>query len=106
MKQHLNTSMHLKRLQNNQVVQQQLLQQQSGCYFGEMKNQYHRELSDAFLAADIPISKLANPVLSEFLKKYTGFETPTPQEIQRMRDNMCITNSVTEVDDSNDAEGV
>jgi len=42
------------------------------------KNFFNIELCKAFIAADIPLSKLSNPILRKFLEKYT--KNPIPDQ--------------------------
>ena len=44
---------------------------------------FNSRLTEAFLAADIPLEKLANPVLRSFLSKETGKKIPAPNILRK-----------------------
>lgn len=45
---------------------------------------FHMELCEAFIAAEIPLSKLSQPILGKFLEKYTKNPIPDQTQLKRL----------------------
>lgn len=45
---------------------------------------FHKELCEAFIAAEIPLSKLSHPTLRTFLEKYTKNPIPNQTKLKRL----------------------
>lgn len=63
-KQHLQTKTHLMKLSDDDFIQ---------------------DLCEAFLAANIPLSKIDHPVFKQFIEKYTNRHAPTEATLRRHR---------------------
>lgn len=85
-KQHLNTEKHARhvRLSEKGEGKKQM------CLFGQTStalsgtiNEFNRDLAKAFAAANIPMEKVSNPILYQFLEKYTKRVIPVPSTLRR-----------------------
>lgn len=84
--QHLSTSRHRARASKTTSQKQLLLtesQAQAQKHAGPQKSQFASDLCRAMVCADIPIWKLKNPVLCEFLEKYTHETVPDESTIRK-----------------------
>ncbi|PSN38511.1 hypothetical protein C0J52_22137 [Blattella germanica] len=82
--QHLSTSRHEARASKTTSQKQLLLTEpQAQKRPGPQKSEFASDLCRAMVCADIPIWKLKNPVLCEFLEKYTHETVPDESTIRK-----------------------
>lgn len=112
--QHLLTKTHQLNVNSNSARQNQL----PNMLEDNIDNDYARNLTEAFVAADIPLYKLNNPKLVTFLEKYTKRKTPSERTCRRHIESLYqstleqirkeIGNSpiYVEIDETTDSEGM
>lgn len=47
------------------------------------QEEFEQDLINALISSDIPFHKLLNPILREFLKKWTNMDIPQPSTLWR-----------------------
>jgi hypothetical protein len=88
--QHLSSGRHLKNLKSNEV--QPLLKtfvSDANKKSGPSKSEFCLKLCEAFVAANIPLKKLNNPVLKEFLATTTKEIIPDESTLRKNYLHMC-----------------
>lgn len=83
--QHLKTSKHIEAVEKKGPVQTMLQTTGGGSTPRAVgrQNQFWCDLCSTLLAADIPFYKLSNPVLCQFLEKYTGNLIPHESTLRK-----------------------
>lgn len=80
--QHIASAKHQHALQGNSKAQQTLVSQ-TGTSTSSRNNEFASELCAAFVAANIPLTKLKNEVLRNFLSKYTKQNIPDESTLRK-----------------------
>lgn len=97
--QHINTSKHkesvARKRNTNSAMQKQLVE----C-FGSRLTQFSSDLCQAFLAADIPLFKLNNPTLRNFLHKYTNEHIPDESTLRKTYVSRCYEKVMSNIQKS------
>ena len=69
----------------------------------QIKKQFSLDLSKAFLDADIPLSKINNPSMKEFLHLYIGKESPDESNLRKAYVNPLYEDTLIKIiSESND----
>lgn len=82
--QHIATSKHIKSASLKKLPTQQLLNLQNVTNSqGSAVSPFFKDICHAFVAADIPLNKLQNPVLKQTLEKYTKLPIPHESTVRK-----------------------
>ena len=81
LKRHITTECHKRAINTNKMQSRLQLTKKNESYIYE----FHTELLDAFVSANIPLHKLENSALRGFIEKYTGVNI---KSISHFRDNL------------------
>lgn len=94
--QHINTAKHKecvnKKRANKEAIQKQLVE----CLESKV-SQFSSDLCEAFLAADIPLWKISNPVLKNFLGKYTQQHVPDESTLRKAYVSRCYGTVISKI---------
>lgn len=116
--QHMQTAKHKKAENQTKCTQKQVNLLTNFVVESTRKSQFSMDLCKAFISADIPLWKLENPILREFLKKYTNEQIPNESTLrksyvadiysivmQNIRDEVKEKNIWISIDETTDAIG-
>ncbi|PNF20259.1 hypothetical protein B7P43_G15454 [Cryptotermes secundus] len=96
--QHLNTNIHKENIKiksTKSAPVQKLLSEFSNNIF----SQFSFDLCEAFLAADIPLWKLTNPTLRNFIEKYTQCKVPDESTVRKNYVKQCYDLTIESIRD-------
>ena len=96
--QHLNGALHKAKLQKkSRKGSSTIVQLESSLKASGKQSQYNIALSKAFIAADIPLHKLENAHLKEFLEVWTKQITPSPVTLRLNYIKLLYANQVDHI---------
>ncbi|PNF17096.1 hypothetical protein B7P43_G16102 [Cryptotermes secundus] len=96
--QHLNANIHkenIKMKSTKSAPIKKLLSEFSNNSF----SQFSSDLCEAFLAADIPLCKLTNPTLRNFIEKYTQCKVPDESTVRKNYVKQCYDLTIESIRD-------
>lgn len=114
---YFSTTKHKQNKERQNKFKQQFLTS-SPSTSSDNSSTFYTDLSRAFIRADIPIFKLKNPALKDFLEQYTGKTIPEESTIRKKYVNIIYEETLTSIrqniqdgpiwvsiDESTDADG-
>jgi hypothetical protein len=116
--QHISTTKHKQNKERQNKFKQQFLTSSPSTSSDDNSSTFYTDLCRAFIRADIPIFKLKNPALKDFLEQYTGKTIPDESTIRKKYVNVIYEETLTSIrqniqdgpiwvsiDESTDADG-
>jgi hypothetical protein len=84
-RQHRETAKHQKNLQLQSMKQnrQKLLLENPETSTSSKTSQFHRDLCETFISANIPLNKVSNKQFINFMQKYTNRSVPTESTLRK-----------------------
>ncbi|KAL4126245.1 hypothetical protein QTP88_010470 [Uroleucon formosanum] len=116
--QHISTTKHKQNKERQNKFKQQFLTSSPSTSSDDNSSTFYTDLCRVFIRADIPIFKLKNPALKDFLEQYTGKTIPEESTIRKKYVNVIYEETLTSIrqniqdgpiwvsiDESTDADG-
>ncbi|KAL4096615.1 hypothetical protein QTP88_021534 [Uroleucon formosanum] len=116
--QHISTTKHKQNKERQNKFKQQFLTSSPSTSSDDNSSTFYTDLCRTFIRADIPIFKLKNPALKDFLEQYTGKTIPEESTIRKKYVNVIYEETLTSIrqniqdgpiwvsiDESTDADG-
>ncbi|KAL4126218.1 hypothetical protein QTP88_010444 [Uroleucon formosanum] len=116
--QHISTTKHKQNKERQNKFKQQFLASSPSTSSDDNSSTFYTDLCRVFIRADIPIFKLKNPALKDFLEQYTGKTIPEESTIRKKYVNVIYEETLTSIrqniqdgpiwvsiDESTDADG-
>lgn len=95
--QHISTTKHKQNKERQNKFKQQFLTSSPSTSSDDNSSTFYTDLCRAFIRADIPIFKLKNPALKDFLEQYTGKTIPEESTIRKKYVNVIYEETLTSI---------
>jgi hypothetical protein len=98
-RQHCETAKHQKNLhlQSMKLIRQELLLENHKTSTSSKTSQFHRDLCEMLISANIPPNKASNKQLINFIEKYTNRSVPTGSTLRKNYLSCCYEDAVRRV---------
>ena len=95
--QHINTSKHKELVIKKRETENKPKQKQLAECLGSRLTQFSSDLCEVFIACDIPLFKLNNPTLRNFLQKYTNEHVPDESTLRETYVSQCYKRVISNI---------